>query len=738
VVLAPAGESELALPEDLHRHGQDRSSIKALMGSWLIACKPPSFMLRVTRAVTERHIGTVILDSLGVPWDERYGQLASFKAREGHCNVPVKYLENPRLGTWLAVQRALKRRGRLSSERETRLAELGLAWEPFDAFWEDCFKALVAFQARHGHCSVPRSYPENPQLSTWVNTQRTLNKRSRLSPDRVERLTKLGFVFKAHEEAWEEMFETLAKFKARCGHCDVPAAYPKNPQLGSWLDAQRQARRRGTLTQSRTERLTALGVAWDLVSAFWEQRFQELMTFKAREGHCHVSSAYPENPPLGIWLNNQRSQQKKGRLSHDYLDRLTALGVDWTPNEGAWERRFRELELFKAREGHGNIPQDYPENPQLGSWLSNQRQFKRRGTLSQDRINRLEGLGVVWDTLDTAWEKRFRELAAFKAREGHCNVPQSYPDNPQLGRWLSKQRGLKGEGTLLPDRIDRLERLGVIWDPLDVSWEERFQDLIAFNAREGHSNVPMGYSPNPQLAVWLGRQRRDKKRGKLTQDRVARLKALGVTWEPRDTSWEKRFRSLAAFKRRFGHCRLPQDKPEDLELARWLSKQRQRKAQGTLLQERIERLEALGIVWEPYDATWEQRFQELAALMARYEHRNVLPVYSENPQLATWLESQRGAKKTGRLSPERMRRLESIGVVRTPLDAKWERRFLELTAFKKREGHCNVPAQYPKNPQLGKWLSVQRDLKRSGTLSTNRAARLKALAGANWARGRCS
>jgi hypothetical protein len=55
------------------------------------------------------------------------------------------------------------------------------------------------------------------------------------------------------------------------------------------------------------------------------------------------------------------------------------------------------------------------------------------------------------------------------------------------------------------------------------------------------------------------------------------------------------------------------------------------------LPDRIERLEALGVVWEPHHAAWEQRFQELEAMTMRDKRRHVVPDYSENPQLATWL-----------------------------------------------------------------------------------------------------
>ena len=90
-----------------------------------------------------------------------------------------------------------------------------------------------------------------------------------------------------------------------------------------------------------------------------------------------------------------------------------------------------------------------------------------------------------------------------------------------------------------------------------------------------------------------------------------------MTWDPRDASWEERFQALAEFKRRFSHSTVPRDYLEDPELARWLLKQRSRKGQGTLSPERSERLEALGVVWEPYDAMWERRFQELSLATIR-------------------------------------------------------------------------------------------------------------------------
>ncbi len=78
----------------------------------------------VSLVALERHVAAVVLERLGVTWDERYGQLVAFKALHRHCNVPQGYAENPSLGFWLSNNRTLKRRGRLSADRVARLEAL--------------------------------------------------------------------------------------------------------------------------------------------------------------------------------------------------------------------------------------------------------------------------------------------------------------------------------------------------------------------------------------------------------------------------------------------------------------------------------------------------------------------------------------------------------------------------------------------------------------------------------------
>jgi hypothetical protein len=149
-------------------------------------------------------------------WEVHLARLAAYKAAHGDCNVPRGWAEDPRLGTWVNKQRALKRKlGRgepswgMTAERAARLTALGLAWEgtkahPNEAEWEAQLARLAAYKAAHGDCNVPWGWPEDPRLGRWVNTQRALKRKldrgepSRgMTASRAARLTALGLVWDA-------------------------------------------------------------------------------------------------------------------------------------------------------------------------------------------------------------------------------------------------------------------------------------------------------------------------------------------------------------------------------------------------------------------------------------------------------------------------------------------------------------------------------------------------------------
>ena len=488
--------------------------------------------------VLERHVGALVLESLGVSWDERYGQLVAYNQQHGHCNVPTHLAENPTFGAWVNSQRLARRQNTLSSDRIARLDAIGFVWEPFDASWEEMYGALVAYQHAHGDCNVPRKYGENQRLSTWIHNQRRSRKRGTLSADRISQLDAIGFVWDTLDALWEEMYGALVAYKQRYGHCDVRKAYVDNPQLAGWVSHQRQLRKRGTLSADCISQLDAIGFVWDLRDALWEEMYAALVAYRRKHGDCDVPRGDLKNQRLGTWVLGQRQARKAGRLSKNHLVRLDAVGFSWRPHDSAWKEMYAALVAYKRKHGDCNVPTIHPKHQRLSEWVQNQRRSRKRGTLSADRISQLDAIGFVWDTLDALWEEMLAALVAYKRKHGDCNVPRDHAENPSLGTWVKKQRSAKSRGTLANERIARLDAIGFLWDPINTAWQEMFKALVAYRRQHGDCNVPRAYPANRKLARWVGAQREARGRGK--NDRVARLDAIGFVWSSPKTKPRRR------------------------------------------------------------------------------------------------------------------------------------------------------------------------------------------------------
>jgi hypothetical protein len=131
-------------------------------------------------------------------------------------------------------------------------------------------------------------------------------------------------------------------------------------------------------------------------------------------------------------------------------------------------------------------------------------------------------------------------------------------------------------------------------------------------------------------------------------------------------------------------------------------------------------------VWSLRDGerSWDRHIAELKRFRDAYGHADVPLSYAKNPALGRWLNKQRQKNREERLPLHRVRALTALGVEWNAVHALWEGQWKALVAFKKKHGHCNVPAQYWANRRLGQWLSRQRYSKKQGQLSRERIQRL--------------
>jgi hypothetical protein len=581
-----------------------------------------------------------------------------------------------------------------------------------------------------------------------VRRQRTLRIKNKLAEERVRALSELDFCWVSRDADWDEMFNELVEYYKIHGSCNVPEQWPANPELGRWVQVQRRFRKQDRLPQARVQKLTEIGFEWQILTATWEQRFEELVAFKAKYGHVDVRKKWKPNPRLAQWVRAQRGQRADSRLSQDRIDRLDAIGFVWHAHMATWAEMLSALQKFHAEHHHCRVPANWPANPRLANWIRTQRGSKADGTLSPERISALDQLGFDWTLMPgrsysakEPWESMLAQLAEFREEHKHSRVPQNYSANLKLGRWVSTQRRNCRRGKLSPTQITQLDQLGFEWSPLgsktyEERWSAMFQLLLNYRKQTGHCRVPRSYPPDPILARWVATQRRQKTLRQLKQERISALNEIGFDWTVaperslgNPEAWDAMFEVLKQYKATHGNCLVPQRWKENRRLAEWVSKQRILHNKKRLDPDNERRLRELDFNWDPVAGWWESMFSQLLEFQKVHGHTNVPQKVKPYEKLANWVRNQRRDKKANRpIMKERSKRLDAIGFSWRLVEPQgWEKMFATLVEHKKIHGNCNVPQRWPENKRLAKWVNTQRTDYKRGKLRPDRQRQLESI-----------
>jgi len=292
-------------------------------------------------------------DQNALKWENMLQQLIEYKRQHGDADVPYHYSSNPTLGRWVNTQRREYNRlmnhqtSKITQERIRSLEEVGFIFDALEHTWQTMYIALKDYKQQNGNSNVPKKYPENPPLGTWVSTQRTYYKQwmedssSIYFPKhRRDALNKIQFVWDYFDSQWDEQYLEMQKFHNNHGHCLVPFVYESDPALGIWVQTQRKQyalwKKYGSaatkLTPERKQKLDALEFVWDVRAAQWQERFDELNDFVQMNGHSYVPSKVK---PLGSWVSSQRYQYqlwkygKPSRLTDERREKLNSIGFEW-------------------------------------------------------------------------------------------------------------------------------------------------------------------------------------------------------------------------------------------------------------------------------------------------------------------------------------------------------------------------------------------------------------------------
>jgi len=516
----------------------------------------------------QESVGIFIVRRLSDVWEERYGELLRFKSEHGHIDLPYR----TQLRQWLRSQR--QRWKYLTPERQKLLLEIG--FDPNiitkETIWMEKFEELQAFKKQHGHIVVPSIN----KLYYWLSRQKQYFKV--LTSEKQKLLLEMGFNpnIISVETRWTERFEELRAFKKQNGHIRVP----QNTKLSNWLKTQKQSwknltsekrnllleigydptiifnekrfmenleelrtykkqhghikgssqqfdswfrslrTRWNVLSPEKRELLLELGFDPNPTDSLWENKLKKLEAYAKEHGHCNVKNS--DSKSLSHYITLARRAYQEGRLPPDRIEALERLGISWGIG---WERLFEDIyrQLADYLAEHGCLPSYYStlsEEKLLIGRVVNLRKLYHAGKLSDENIRRLKELDFSFSPVEERWQKRYRELEEYVLKGGD---PNRIHCKNHLRGWVHGVIKIYKKGRLSQDKVELMEKLGVIWDDegyLNEKWQKYFQSVAEYFEKNGIHTLP---ETHPVYSWWTDQL---KYIYKLPQEKAEKIRSL--------------------------------------------------------------------------------------------------------------------------------------------------------------------------------------------------------------------
>lgn len=509
-----------------------------------------------------------------------------------------------------------------------------------EARWEVLCQAAADAAAKEGTLELPRSYTihSGVPVGKWLELQRQVQagqRPGRLTAEQAAKLEKLGIRWNHRlEAAWEKGFVSAQKYRTEHGDLLVPVRYrDKNDfALGEWIVYNRQRYLGGNLTQNRIERLEAIGMVWSTSNDLWEQNYAAATQYYLEHGDLEVPIKYETSSGfgLGVWLGAQRAAHKAGELPQEQVERLDALGMDWTNrNDRKWMSLYDVAAAYYHEHGNLNVPSEYvtPDGVLLGKWVARQRYAylnpdRSSARVTPERKALLDKLGMVWEKYDP-WQERYDLALAYKTEHGDLEIPSVYKtaDGVWLGSWVSRQRQALNSGSSALSS-ERRKLLRTLFkgerrpsDPAadhgtvrEANWERNFRSAARYARKYKHLLVPASYvdSDGVRLGVWISNLRAARKNRpdsyQVTLAHIKKLNSIGMVWDARDAKWGTAYQQAKAYYKAHGNLHAAANYKSDETgfcLGDWLRRMREWDIthDPKLTPERRAMLDKIGMEW---------------------------------------------------------------------------------------------------------------------------------------------
>ena len=329
---------------------------------------PPKSELRQSRvADTTKSISEPITPSRAHIYQTVSSETSSPAILNAHCSGTADYTPDTRMATPNAVTNV--------SNDSTVRHNIPLTWSqaPLPPFvsqkGESAYPELMHRLPQHGRYPLYPGWNPIPQFHAHFNAG-SKGLYPFHPPARVD-----------HDFYWNRNQTLLRMFRSQFGHCNVPEGYGVGTEyegLYKWCQEQRVEYHKmclgepTTMTPARRNALMSLGFTGmsdnsirkkrtesDSAKASWRNWLEKLTEYRNEHGNVDVPLKYEPCPPLGTFVNRQRSELRKmeagktSSLTPERIHDLNKLGFTWALGDShiSWGDRFKELKQFRESNG---------------------------------------------------------------------------------------------------------------------------------------------------------------------------------------------------------------------------------------------------------------------------------------------------------------------------------------------------------------------------------------------------
>ncbi len=429
----------------------------------------------------------------------------------------------------------------------------------------------------------------------------------------------------------------------------------------------------------------------DRMTMTWEDKYNLAKAYYEHHGNLEIpynfktinGYEYDENGvKLGIWIHSQR-QAFKGKgtttINKKKIDLLKQIGMNFdSVRMTEWMNMYNLAKAYYKHRGNLKIPYkfktingyEYDENGvKLGKWICRQRQaFKGKGksTINKEKIDLLKQIGMIFgDVHMTEWEDKYNLAKAYYEHYGNLEITYNfktingyeYDENGvKLGIWIHSQRqAFKGKGklTISKEKIDLLKQIGMIFGDVHMTeWMNMYNLAKAYYEHHGNLEIVKkfktknGYEYDEngvKLGIWIHSQRKAfKGKGKSTinKEKIDLLKQIGINFgDVYMTKWMNMYNLAKTYYEYYGNLKIPYSfktingyeyDETGIKLGVWIRSQRQlyRGEAGNMTEEKIKKLENIGMIWYDrvtlYEKSLKEKITDLNKLKKKIEIANRL------------------------------------------------------------------------------------------------------------------